>query len=301
MKKLILLAILLLPTVSLADGRGIAGPGGNNVPGVAQIMQEQGADWFYTWRAGERDTPGWVPMFYHGLTGALWQIQRVQIITGRGYVGGYWLIGNEPHHNGISTVDAVTQYAGMVGVIKEGDPSGKPIIGGWITPSLGRLAAFRQEWHAQRGCWPEEEIAGYHVHLYTNFSPDWRSELEAWLDATPGMECWVTEYGQLDHLDADTLTEMTLWLDANERVDRYAVFYAGLPNGEWPRTSLYVWDGDTPVMTDLGRTYAALATVPTVTPTVAPQPTPEPQAPVYRLYVPFYESFSPGEEAAEGE
>lgn len=53
MKRLILLAILLLPTSALADGRkGLAGPGGNNVPGVAQIMAEQGADWFYTWRNG---------------------------------------------------------------------------------------------------------------------------------------------------------------------------------------------------------------------------------------------------------
>lgn len=245
-------------------------------------------------------------MFYWGVDNARvrnirW---RVRQIVGRGYVGGYWLVGNERQGRDgrLDAWSAVVVYAPIAEIIKEYDPMAKVIGLGLVRPNLEFLREWNRAWGWMRDDEPSDLFAGYHVHLYTNFSPHWREELEAWLDATPGMECWVTEYGHLDDLGVELMTEMTNWLAANPRVDRYAVFYAGLPNGEWPDCSLYTWDGDRPVMTELGRAYARLpetltptvTIAPTATPqptaTLTPTPTQEPRTPrVYRIFIPFYE------------
>ena len=269
-----------------ADGprKGLAGPGGCDVPGMSQILQDQHADWFYTWRACLHcddywGTGAYVPML-GGTRGGQQEKNRrwlvKQIIKRRDYTGGYWLIGNEPdncHEDGLDPGEAVDRYGRTADIIHEVDPSAKLVVLGLMRPSVDWLHRWNETWSESRNDTPRDQFAGYHIHLYTNISPDWEARLAAWLGATKGFECWVTEYGSLPTLDCETMRQMTNYLSSVGGVTRYAVFYTGLPNGEWLGTSLYTWQDGTPVLTELGRCYADL---PDTTPTA---PATQTQAP----------------------
>ncbi len=81
-------------------------------------------------------------------------------------------------------------------------------------------------------------------------------QLTAWQAENPGIELWVTEYGNLQGADADTMRQMTAWL--SEHVDRYAYFYFGDPSGGWDYTSLYMEPWPLPQLTELGEVYRLL-------------------------------------------
>jgi len=188
-----------------------------------------------------------------------------QVLQKRG-PGGYWLIGNEPElgdQDSIMVPDwAAGMYREMVDFIKGGcDPAlgandleAKFIVGGWL---LGENATavdnkfktwakkLKDNWSYYKSggnfC---NDIAGWHFHKYARKDEYQTGNLENWealinqfassvltLCPTP-KEIWITEYGTLDAGDEDlpalipAMRIMTNFLEANNKITRYAWFYA---------------------------------------------------------------------------
>lgn len=170
--------------------------------------------------------------------------------------GGYWLIGNEPEMpNQDEVYDPVMtakMYRELVDFIKIYDPEAKFIVGGWTGPEENKKnwpLLLKRKWseYGLKGSSLCSDIAGWHFHDYAwpgEYSS--RQALSAWvsktddfadylLDLCPAKEIWITEFGSLSANGSDAEAVASLargmgWmvdaLEANEKISRYAWFYA---------------------------------------------------------------------------
>lgn len=277
--------------------KGIAGPGGCvDAPGLGTLLDRLGAGWFHSWHYCQGSALYWGTGRYVPMIRATHNPTRTQIetiCTQRGYVGGYWLIGNEPDNESqddLTPQAAAEVYGTYIRLIRDVDPTAKIIVGGLQYPEATWATAFRTAWLARWGTVLESEIHGWQVHAYalpnSGESVDQaiariETKLLQFRGAISG-ELWVTEFGNYASTQAGlhVLQIMTEWLEQN--VDRYAWFYAGEPAGQWAGASLiYPWG----TVTTLGQWYArvpiflaqptpTVTRTPTVTPTRTPTRTP---------------------------
>jgi len=283
-KSLILLLILMTLLVMPAEAgkKGIGGPGGcPDIPDLPMLYNVLKVDWAYTWATCLWPMPSveYVPMARSAIGPA-----RAQQVVNHYGVGSYWLVGNEPDNqwqDDLTPMEAAVAYGGIVNVILAADPAARIILGNFSNPSQ----YFREVWFAQfRAAWTTKwneevttHIAGWGVHAYAHrYSSETQQnaidrvqrQLIAWKAENPGLELWVTEYGNLWETDIETMRQMTMWLDAN--VDRYAYFYFGDASTDWDCTSLYNDPWPLPMLTELGEAFIDLPVIPTKTLTAKP-------------------------------
>lgn len=261
-----------MPTVEISTSakKGVAGGFAQNEAQLRGLLDRVGASWFYSWILGNnthwRTGIEFVPMIRKGVEEQKAQIRF--IIQVRGYVGGYWLIGNEPDNglqDNLSPVEAADVYGRALYYVRGQDPTAKFIMGGFVEPKTPWRKQFTAAWVAQWG--EEPPVTGWHLHMYPwprggqtmgEARDRLLNNLAGWIRDHPGKECWVTEFGELGtknpQIIAETMIRFGNAFEDMDGVDRYAFFWLGsyMERG-WDYTSLFVepW----PTGTDLLWSY----------------------------------------------
>jgi len=186
----------------------------------------------------------------------------------RGYVGEYWLIGNEPNNSRpagdqLTFAEAAEEYGRFLYYIRNVDPTAKIIMLGLVEPSTWWVRNFSNAWLTRWGEMPP--VDGWHVHLYAvpksgetigQARDRLLNNLKGFGRDQPG-ELWVTEYGELQtknrQIISETMVRFGNAMELMEEVDRHAFFWLGsVDNRDWDYTSLYEWrDGvfwETPLL-----------------------------------------------------
>jgi len=247
------------------------------------LLEEIGVSWFYGhvlgnnthWQAGVE----FVPMLRTQLD--MFKAAIQYIINVRGYVGGYWLIGNEPDNgsqDNLTYAQAVEVYGKALYYVRSIDPTAKFIMLGLVEPKSPWERQFSAAWVARWGEQPP--VAGWALHMYPfpkgaetvgQARDRLLGWLRGWITDHPGKECWITEFGGPWPADtqtiAGTMVRFGNAFEEMEGVTRYSYFWLGSSKPEhdqWDFLSLYVWEGGVPYQTDLQFSYSML--VPTVEP-----------------------------------
>lgn len=270
--------------------KGVAGPGGLRVADLGGYLNAVEASWYHNWHySGE--SFGTEIEYVRNVRSihTAFSVEDVENAP----AGSTWFVGNEPGdewQDNLKPMQAAEKYGEIIFRIKGADPGARIVVGGWKNPSLYLLtnylaqfeSAFVTKWNVDI----RSLIVGWHLHAYVH--PYYhlgestkdavqrvQRQVRHWIKVNPGMDLWITEYGNLNRADAYIMTEMTNFFENEPGVTRYAFYHFG-NRTHHPETALYgePW----PMMTELGECYAGLPAQPAVTSTATATRTKTPRA-----------------------